>query len=205
MKMRVSLTICMVSLLIGGCATAPLSKEKISAIDTISVDSKISAPIVAKFHGGASNFENMGWLGSAINETDRPFDVVLTEFITKNGIDVREILYQQFSEKLKSTILREKIRGEGGYKFKLEIEKYGLGKGWGFSNNMRPSLHVTASILNPQDELIWQRKELVGGITEELPIKTLEEWMRDPKELQAAFNEAAKAVSSLLLQGYENR
>lgn len=186
-----------------GCSTLQLSKEDAIKIDAIKLNPKINVPEKALFQGGASNFQNMGWLGPAIAAFDRPNDVVLTDFLKNEKIDIREIVQGQFLQELKHTIFSSKIKEKSDYEITLSIVEYGLRKGWGFSNDMRPSVKIMATLSDPHGKIVWKQEEFVGGATIELPIRTLEEWVKDPAALKDGFMMASKLAIVSLLKDFE--
>ena len=192
----------MVGTTLFGCSTVNLSRQDLNSIESISVNPEIAMPKQAVFLGRASNLKNMGFMGAAISEVDRPDDLIVTDFLIKEKIDVREILYSQFSSDLRKTILFPKLKSNGTHKVQLKIELFGLGKGWGFENNMKPSITLLATMTDPQGKVIWSNTELVGGETSELPSRTLEEWMKDPAALKNGFEQASKILVSLILKDF---
>src|SRR4051812_27381539 len=100
MKTFWSMILMVTILSLGGCATTStitLTNDEISKIDSIRINPKVGVPETAFYHGAASNFSNGGLIGAAIAENDRPTDVILTELLTKNKIDIPEILATEFS------------------------------------------------------------------------------------------------------------
>ncbi|MBC3916442.1 hypothetical protein H8L32_02975 [Undibacterium sp. CY18W] len=203
MKILLSITLLIIGFITSGCSTLQLSKEDATKIDAIKLNAKIDVPEKALFQGGASNFQNLGWLGPAIAAFDRPNDVVLTDFLKNKKIDIREIVYGQFLGELKNTILSSKIKEKSDHEITLSIVEYGLRKGWGFSNDMRPSVKILATMSDQHGNIVWKQEAFVGGATTELPIHPLEEWVKDPEALKDGFVMASKLAVSSILKDFE--
>ena len=205
MKALLALMVVIMSVVISGCAsTGALGKSDLAKLGPVRLSTDVDAPKTAYYHGAASNFETMGLIGAAIATIDRPVDQALTEYLEKENIDIRKIVLERFSVALKNTTLSEKMDSHGDNEMKIRIEGYGLGKGAGMSNNMRPSLRIIVTLVSSKKEVLWEGSARVGGATEELPIKTIEEWMKDPEALRAAFSRAADMASSKVLKDYQS-
>ncbi len=171
-------------------------------MEPIRLVSQVTLPPKALYLGGASNFRDKGWLGAAIAMADRPTDVVLTEFLSAKKIDVSEIVFEQISAKMKKTAFGPKLSDVGRNEMKVTIAEYGLGKGWGFGDNMKPHISIKLIMTDAQGVVTFSKNELVSGITGELPARVFERWLEEPEALRAAYVAAAKILADRLLEGY---
>ena len=197
--MKHKLVLVAAAMLLSACASTALAPTK---VDSFRLDPHVDAPNTAYYYGGASNFSGQGLLGAFIATADDDDSALLTKLLHQEGIDFPGIFYTQFSEKLKNSSLGPKLNEAGALRMKLKVEKYGLGKGWGMSNNMRPSATVRVEIVNAQNIVIWKRDAMVGGATTELPIHTLTEWAQKPDQLRDAYVLAANLLIDQLLKGF---
>lgn len=83
----------------------------------------------------------------------------------------------------------------------LKVEQYGLGKGWGPANNMRPSASVRVTLVDENGKVVWSKFAGVGGATTELPIQKLDQWLANPDALRNAYVQVANMLADQLLDG----
>jgi hypothetical protein len=183
---------------LSGCATNTLAPNR---VESLRLDTQVEAPDTAYYRGGASNFKGDGLLGALVATADDDDSAVLTKLLRKEKIDFPSIFYTQFSERLKNSSLGSKLQETGVLRMQLKIEGYGLGKGWGMSNNMRPSATVHVEIIDGKNAILWKKDAMVGGVTTELAIHTLTEWAHKPDELRDAYVQAANMLANQILNG----
>lgn len=203
--MKNSAALLVLSLILSGCAGMHPSKERMQAISGIKFSGKIDAPEKAFFHGGFSNFSVPGAAlnSPALAAVDRPNDVVLTTFLLENKIDVPDMVRSQFIASLRKTVLAAKLKDDGDHILAAKILVFGLGKGAGFANNMRPAITLKVTLTDPRGTTIIDQTELVSGVTTELQARLLEDWMKDPEALRAGYAQAAQIAIDAMLKRYE--
>lgn len=132
----------------------------VNTIDEISVNKNITIPRSAKFLGLGS------MLGPGLIElNDRNRDQILTDIFTKNSIDVGNIIYTAFSNELHNTTFNSKLKDDAKFQFIIEVTDYGLAKGWGLGNNMRPLVRLKAKIIDSNNNKLWGNSSSVWGGT----------------------------------------
>lgn len=188
-----------------GCSTINMSKSDLNGIQAISVNRQVDMPKSAIFHGIATNFKHNGVVGASISEIDRPTDVVLTDFLASEKISVQEILLTEFSKALENTVLSSKVKPNGTHSLTLKVSEFGLGKGWGFANNMKPIMTALVSLVDSNGKVIWRQEGVVDGFNTELPSRSLEDWMKDPTAMRESFELASKIVVTNILKGFDRR
>ncbi|MFZ6679897.1 hypothetical protein [Undibacterium sp. Tian12W] len=62
-----------------------------------------------------------------------------------------------------------------------------------------------ATLSDQHGKIVWKQEEFVGGATTELPIHTLEEWVKDPATLKDGFIMASKLAIISLLRDFESK
>ncbi len=205
MKYKLIIAFLLTGLVTAGCSTVG-GDRKFQAVDSVKLSRDIEMPKGASYKGGASNLSNGGLIGAVIYlNTDRPKDVVLTDYLKEKNILVSEILREQTVLKLKSTVFAEKLNDAGKFEIGIKVIDYGLSKGWGFSGNMKPTIKANMTMVGPNNEVIFSEEGLVGGATGELLGKSIEEWMVDPEGLRAGYVDAANRLVDILLAHYIKR
>jgi hypothetical protein len=185
-------------LAVSGCATTtPVSQR----VKSFRLESQVEAPDTATYHGRASNFKWDGLIGAAIASADDDEATLLTKFLRKEEIDVPHILFSQFSERLQGSSLGSKLQESATFRMTLKVEQYGLGKGWGPANNMRPSASVRVTLVDENGKVVWSKFAGVGGATTELPIQKLDQWLANPDALRNAYVQVANMLADQLLDG----
>ena len=183
-------------LLLPICGAGTLKPE---TIPSFKLDPAVVGPVGAYFHGGAYNLRSMGFVGAAIADRDLGPGAQLTEFLKAQNINFPQIMMAAIDSRLRAGSLATKLSETSENTLRLTIEGYGLGKGAGFAPNVRPSATVSLVLTDATGKKLWKNKAEVGGYDKQLPIKLMEEWMKDPKGLEAAFGDAAKLLAEKLL------
>ena len=185
-------------LALSGCATTIAVSER---VQSFRLESHVEAPDTAIYHGRASNFEANGLVGALIASADDDEATILTKFLRKEEIDFPHIFYAQFSERLQGSSLGSKLQESAAFRMTLNVQQYGLGKGWGMANNMRPTATVRVTLVDDSGKVIWSKLAGVGGATTELPIRKFDQWLGNPDALRGAYVQVANMLADQLLDG----
>ena len=201
--------------LASGCATngvggtdKPISPEQRVAIRSVSIAQNVSAPDYPRVFGPSARtaFFIFGAL-SAIETTDRSQDPdaqAYRRFLRAHGIDVGDIVRREFQAQLPRMRAFPEIVPEGGdARLELTIEDYGLGTAptlRPFHFPLRPTLRLTAKLVNHAGEALWQKSAYITAINESIASSTYDEVLADPAWTQQGFKIAARMVTMEILQ-----
>lgn len=125
---------------------------------------------------------------------------IIKAVLKKNNIDVCEIARSQFVNKLEKAKSFD-LASEGyDAQFRLSVPYYGLGQTHGLSKQLKPLLGVRVTLTTIRDnKLVWEKYAYVTNLNSETPSQTLEEYLRDTKYLEQAFNLASSIVINELI------
>ncbi|MBN8280184.1 MAG: hypothetical protein J0M16_06220 [Gammaproteobacteria bacterium] len=184
------------ALLASGCSNN-FTKEDAERITYVSVNPAVEMPEGASFQGvGAA-------LGPGLVEMiDRAKVSPLEKLITDAGIDVRQMLYDEFVSKLQTTVLQPKLRDRAGHEIRLAVVDYGVIKAWGFS--MRPLIKARVTMVDAAGREHWKKEAYIDGFTGKVPARKMEEWEKDPGAFKSAFSDGMRVVVEALLKGLES-
>lgn len=169
----------------------------LNSIDEISVNKIISNPKSAHFLGLGTV------LGPGLVELkDRKRDEALTEICIKNDIDIAKIIYTALLAEFRNTTFNSILKDEAKFQVIIDVTDYGLAKGWGFGNNMKPFIKTKIKIIDPNNNKLWGNTAYVDGSTKATPIKHATEWFNNPDLLKSAYQNAANILAKSLLKKF---
>lgn len=203
------------ALLASGCATdgtggtdKPISLEQRAAIRSVSVAQEVAAPEYPRVFGPSAKtaFFIFGPL-SAVETTDRSQDPdaqSYKSFLRLHGIDVGDIVREEFAARLDRMRAFPEVLPEGGdARFELAIEDYGLGPAptlRPFHFPLKPTLRLRVKLVNRGGELLWQKTAFITAMNDHLVSSTYDDVLADPAWTQDGFKRAARIVATELLQ-----
>lgn len=195
MKKTASLALLAWILLLPICGAGAL---KPGTVPSFRLDPVVWAPETAYFWGPESNLKMMG-IHAATAEGDMNRGEQLTAFLKAENIDFSRIMLAAIDSRLHAGNLAAKLSETSEYSLKVLIEGYGLGKGHGPKSTMRPSAKVWLVLNDASGKRLWKKRAAIGGAERKLPIRFFDEWLKDPKGLEAAYGEVAKMLAEELL------
>ena len=195
------------ALLVASCGMANnLTDDALGNISTVSVHKEITGARYASFYGAGENaaFALGGVIGSAAaTDSNMSKGEKLTMALEKQHIDIRAKYYQRFLQKLgRHPLFKGKLVRSGSGEsavFHLEVYKYGLYASGPFSSKMEPEVGIRATLVDKQGNKLWTNFAYVTALNFSGYEYTMEEYMKDPAKLNAAYDAALdKAVATLL-------
>jgi len=207
MKVRELVMGLVVTVSVSACGIANnLTESTFESISKVSVSKEISGAKVASYYGAAENaaFALGGVVGAvASGDSNMSKGEMLTLALKKNHIDIRAKYYTRFLKQLayNSLFKGKVVRSNSGENavFHLEIYKYGLYASSPFSSKMEPEVGIRATLLDKQGNKLWTNYAYVSALNFKGYEYTIEEYMKDPAKLDAAYDAALdKAVKSLI-------
>lgn len=202
---RMCCTIMIMSTLLAvtGCGGHKTIKtEDRAAIESISVSSGVKVsnePIVIGSEGGLLML--FGAAGGALAASDGKTNAKsFSEFLRVSGIDVGQIVRQQFTETLKDhTFYGSRLSPEGRYRLVLEVRSYGIIKTNTFSSDWEPSLRIDYQLLSPDGIVLAEDWAMTAPFSER-PTFTTEQMRANPQIVKQAFETTASVVAAKLVK-----
>jgi hypothetical protein len=207
MKIRNAFFITALAVSVASCGMANnLTDDALSNISAISVDKDITGAKYASYFGAGENAAfALGGVIGAVASTDSNMSKgeKLTLALEKNHIDVRTKYYQRFLKKVADhPLFKGKLVRSGSGEsavFHLEVYKYGLYASGPFSSKLEPEVGIRATLMDEHGNKLWTNFAYVSAINFSGYEYTLEEYMKDPTKLSAAYDAALdKAVNTLV-------
>jgi len=183
-----------------------LTNDALSNISAVSISKEITGARFASYYGAGENaaFALGGVIGAAAStDSNMSKGEMLTMALNKHHIDVRAKYYKRFLQQIgKHPMFMGKLVRSGSGEsavFHLEVYKYGLYASSPFSSKMEPEVGIRATLLDKQGNKLWTNFAYVSALNFSGYEYTLEEYMKDPAKLDAAYNAALdKAVKKLV-------
>ena len=207
MNIRNLVLVVALSASVASCGMANnLTDDALSNISTVSVSKEITGARFASYYGAGENaaFALGGVVGAAAStDSNMSKGEMLTMALNKHHIDVRAKYYERFLQNIgKHPMFMGKLVRSGSGEsavFHLEVYKYGLYASSPFSSKMEPEVGIRATLLDKQGNKLWTNFAYVSALNFSGYEYTLEEYMKDPAKLDAAYNAALdKAVKKLV-------
>ena len=207
MKIRNVFTTVALAVSVASCGMANnLTDDALSKISSVSVDKEIGGAKYASYFGAGENaaFALGGVIGAAAStDSNMSKGEKLTQVLEKNHIDVRTKYYQRFLKKVaEHPLFKGKLVRSGSGEaavFHLEVYKYGLYASGPFSSKLEPEVGIRATLTDQQGNKLWTNFAYVTAINFSGYEYTLEEYMKNPAKLNAAYDAALdKAVNTLV-------
>ncbi|VWX33618.1 conserved hypothetical protein [Limnobacter sp. 130] len=194
-------------ILLAGCSTPqsiPLSVENRSPIKNIHLEKNVSKPSAIYWRGttqawGGALFGALGAFATAdAGMTDAE---KMIKFMEKNKIDISEIVYSEVSKQtaaLKTYQISSVDKSDATLTFAVDM--YGFNKTHPFGTHMNPMIRMTAKLIKPNNEIIWQESEFVSDFASENDQgQSLETYQNEPATLKAALAKASQVTVKRLL------
>lgn len=194
-------------ILLAGCSTPqsiPLSVENRSPIKNIHLEKNVSKPSAIYWRGttqawGGALFGALGAFATAdAGMTDAE---KMIKFMEKNKIDISEIVYSEVSKQtaaLKTYQISSVDKSDATLTFAVDM--YGFNKTHPFGTHMNPMIRMTAKLIKPNNEIIWQESEFVSDFASENDQgQSLETYQNEPAKLRVALAKASQVAVKRLL------
>ncbi|WP_341237053.1 hypothetical protein [uncultured Limnobacter sp.] len=194
-------------ILLAGCSTPqsiPLSVEKRSPIKNIHLEKNVSKPSAIYWRGttqawGGALFGALGAFATAdAGMTDAE---KMIKFMEKHKIDISEIVYSEVSKQtvaLKTYQISSVDKSDATLTFVVDM--YGFNKTHPFGTHMNPMIRMTAKLIKPNNEIIWQESEFVSDFASENDQgQSLETYQNEPAKLRVALAKASQVAVKRLL------
>ncbi|MGW8247318.1 MAG: hypothetical protein ACWGOV_04335 [Acidiferrobacterales bacterium] len=183
-----------------------LTEDTFSKISSVSVSKEITGAKYASYYGAAENaaFALGGVVGAvASGDSNMSKGQMLTLALKKNNINVQAKYYKRFLQQVGDNPLfkGKLVRFDSGENavFHLEVYKYGLYASGPFSSKMEPEVGIRATLIDKQGNKLWTNFAYVSALNFSGYEYTLEQYMKDPAKLNAAYDAALdKAVKTLI-------
>lgn len=200
-----TLLISILAALISSCGMANnLTSDTFSRIETVSVSKNVTGATRASYYGAGENaaFALGGILGAmAAGDSNMSKSEILTRALKKNKINIRAKVYKRFLQEInRNELFKGKlVRSGANATFHLEVYKYGLYAKGPFSSKMEPEVGIRATLKDSSGKQIWTNFAYVTALNFKGHEYTIEEYFKDPKKLNAAYDAAIdKAITSLV-------
>ena len=205
---RMSCTVMVMSTLLAmvGCGGHKTIKtEDRAAIESVSVAPGVKVPnepmVVGSEAGLAILFGPVG--GAIAADAEKTSAKNFSEFLRVSGIDVGQIVREQFTETLKShSFYGSRLSPDGSYRLVLEVRAYGINKTNTFSANWVPNLRIDYQLLSPDGKVLAEDWAMTAMFSAR-PTFTTEEMQANPQIVKQAFEKTASAVAAKLVKHME--
>ena len=195
-----------------GCASQKaISREKQSAIHSVSVAQSVSIPDHPVVFGPSSNSKVMvfgPFAALTARASDNPDSQALKNLFEKEKIDIGKIVRQEFIAGLKqSGAFPEVDAPQGDARFELTIEEYGLAAAGMHPMSpihppLSPQLKVAGKLTGRNGALLWQNSAFLTGLSHRMEGHLFKEILADPRQTREMFTKAAQIVSADLLKDF---
>lgn len=195
-----------------GCATPQGSTESLSAsqrtaIRSVSIAKSIAAPDYPQVVGPSASTVGffLGPLGLAASAlSENPDSQALQKVFSEHGIDIKDIVRQEFAAELSGRQAFDEIADEGGDAvFELTVEGYGLGPAFSMrpiNAPLSPTLRLAAKLSDRSGVVLWQNTAFNTALNGTIEARRFEDALADPDRVRIDFAQAARSVIKELLQ-----
>lgn len=195
-----------------GCATpqgstASLSVSQRTAIRSASIAKSITAPDYPQVVGPSASTAGffVGPIGlMASMHSENPDSQALKKVFSEHGIDIKDIVRQEFAAELAGKRAFDEIADEGGDAvFELTVEGYGLGPAFSMrpiNAPLRPTLRLAAKLSDRNGVVLWQNTAFITALNGTIEARRFEDALADPDRVRIDFAQAARTVIKELLQ-----
>lgn len=191
---------------LSGCATVshvPISAQKMQSIHSVYIDRNITKPKeMYAFVSGEEFGFGFGAIGGAVaGAVGEHASTSIQKYAEQNNIDIRTILYDQWTGQLRNTSLvaLSPTPKTADAILRNDIIMYGLSIPHGFSSDYIPVLGVNAKLIQG-DQIIWQNSGRIlpfaaGG----MPRYKMKQILEDPNVLRKMWGAAAAKIINEML------
>ncbi|HTT38608.1 MAG TPA: hypothetical protein VMH32_13175 [Burkholderiales bacterium] len=182
----------------GGKTLKPADQAGIGSVSVAATVKVVDQPTVVGSEAGLSAL--FGAAGAAATaESQKSAGKSFADYLAASGIDVGDIVRQQFTDKLRSDpIYGPRLSADGSYHFVLEVRSYGINKTTMVSSEWGPNLGVYYKLVSPDGKVLAD--DFATTWFSDVPKFTMEEIKANPQVLKRAFETAAAIVSAKLLK-----
>ncbi|HED33522.1 MAG TPA: hypothetical protein ENJ08_04780 [Gammaproteobacteria bacterium] len=183
-----------------GCAGVQISKDTLSKIKTINIDSNISTPDDIFVQGKIDPISSIlyGGIGAGMSSimASTSASEQVQKFMEINNIKINEIVLNEYKKELLKTG-RFKLSSPGDATLKIVINTYGFGNSDALSDNnkRKPLLNVKASLIQ-NNRIIWEKQEYVTNFSDLTTPYDMNDLAQKPDLLKKSFSQAANIVAS---------
>jgi len=189
--------------LLNGCGTTiALTPEQRTSIESLSLERKVDKPKTAEFGGGIKRLLSAGGgaIGSLLESSTQTEDQRFTTLLNDSGIDIAQIVYEQFDARLKvHPFFGPRYRDNGAHKLRIEVSYYSYLPKNMFTNYYRPIVFINYQLISPSSEVIAKGVTSSGATNDRIPQQTLEQVHSDPQILKGAFTTAVNETINEIL------
>ena len=205
----ISIWVIGVFIMINGCAGhIALTKDANLPIRSVSINKEVPKPDTIGVYGSGETFAaltgfvTLGVAGAVVaSEIPKKRGPLLKYVMEKEGIDMGQILRDQFVDQLKNSGLFSTVLDEGGdAEFKLSILVAGFAKPAGFTSKLQPELSVEASLIKPDGTILWKNRRTVTQGTSRTPSRKYEEYINNPELIREAISICSRIVVDKLVK-----
>ncbi|GMQ76396.1 MAG: hypothetical protein BMS9Abin01_1673 [Gammaproteobacteria bacterium] len=189
------------SIALNGCANVYISKESLSKIRSIEIDSNVSIPDEPVVHGEVDMMGNLFQaLTSGSTTGPRNVDDAFGAYMDEYGIKVDQIVLRTFRRYLNEKNYFE-IREGGDATLELAVLMYGFGMSTpiGNQNLRRPLLTIRATLRSKDSTVLWSNYEYVTNLSDLTHKYTIQALSVKPDLVEKSLEEASCVVAHLLM------
>lgn len=201
MHAKAILAYMMIACLTGCGTTSQLTPEAYATIDAVSVATKVKVADAPMAIGSEAALGAMfGIVGGVIAaEQSKANSTNLAGFMRSNGIDIGEIVRNQFVEQLRrhpryGSRLTDKAR----YEFILEVPAYGIHKAHTLSTQWLAMVRINYQLRAPDGKVLAADWAMATPLTDR-PSFTVDEARANPSLLKQVFEKTSEAVAAKLV------
>jgi hypothetical protein len=198
-----ALTLIAATLLTGCVSSQALTKPDRESLQAVSLNKAVILPEDLYYHGPAQTAA--GALGGAVGALvgvalAKEPKAKLKAAMAEGGIDVGQIVREQFESELSAARIFPSMLPEGGdAEFKFEVRIVGFAQPHGFSGQLKPMLGVTGMLVRPDGKVLWKKYEYVTNLNDQTPAYSFDDYIQKPEALRNALTAAAKIVTGALV------
>jgi hypothetical protein len=187
------LAVTALSIMIAGCGRAYISKESLSNVRSIEIDTHVAVPELPSVDGPLTTTEML--LGYQPANIGRSF----SRYMGAHGIKVEQILLSAFRRHLMEQG-RFELREDGDATLELEIGSYGFRMGALYIGNRRKVMLTVAATLKAKDSTVmWKQQDstiFYPNLTTDYYVHVL---LAEPEVVEKSLEEASCVLAYLLL------
>jgi hypothetical protein len=204
MNLKIASALLTVFFAVGCATTQSITDAQRKSIRSVTVASDVAIPPNPQVIGPSVNkagfwFGPIGMLATMDSNDD---SARLKTFMYEQGIDIKQIVRQEFVTGLTGSQTFPAILAEGGEAtFDLAVENYGFASGFSMrpiNKPVRPTLRLAAKLSTSDGKILWQNAAYLTGLNEHFQSIQLEDYYGGGR-IQEAFTKAAQILVQELL------
>ncbi len=193
---------------LAGCASNikldPATKPRLD--DGIAINPVVTLADQPYFHGRTQTWGGAlgGAVGAGIAAAATSEPAKIKQYLAAEGIDVSSIVLEEFERQIKNRPgYADRIRDDGKFRLQLVIHQYGIVSTNVFTSTYKPVLGLIAQLRDPTGNIIWQQSDFIANLNSRTQGYPYDHYFNTPETFKAAFQSAAEAVVSLVLEKLE--